>query len=215
MENLVKIIIYIHAFFGGIGLISGTVVMLIKKGNAIHKKMGKVFSVGMLVSSILSLVICAFPHHHNSFLLMIGIFTIYMILMGNRILKYKRKNYENKLDKIISGTMFLISIVMIIYGLLPLFSNHGIGILFLIFGFLGGFMSYRDFVLYNNPENYKKWTMNHVGKMVGAYIASVTAFLVAGAGFGGNIYFWIVPSIIGTIYIFSWSKKLNKKVAVN
>lgn len=215
MENLVKIIIYIHAFFGGIGLISGTVVMVTKKGNAIHKKMGKVFSVGMLVSSILSLVICAFPHHHNSFLLMIGIFTIYMILMGNRILKYKRKNYENKLDKIISGTMFLISIVMIIYGLLPLFSNHGIGILFLIFGFLGGFMSYRDFVLYNNPENYKKWTMNHVGKMVGAYIASVTAFLVAGAGFGGNIYFWIVPSIIGTIYIFSWSKKLNKKVAVN
>lgn len=215
MENLVKIIIYIHAFFGGIGLISGTVVMVIKKGNAIHKKMGKVFSVGMLVSSILSLVICAFPHHHNSFLLMIGIFTIYMILMGNRILKYKRKNYENKLDKIISGTMFLISIVMIIYGLLPLFSNHGIGILFLIFGFLGGFMSYRDFVLYNNPENYKKWTMNHVGKMVGAYIASVTAFLVAGAGFGGNIYFWIVPSVIGTIYIFSWSKKLNKKVAVN
>ncbi|MDM1073440.1 hypothetical protein HX001_13195 [Empedobacter brevis] len=215
MENLVKIIIYIHAFFGGIGLISGTVVMVIKKGNAIHKKMGKVFSVGMLVSSILSLVICAFPHHHNSFLLMIGIFTIYMILMGNRILKYKRKNYENKLDKIISGTMLLISIVMIIYGLLPLFSNHGIGILFLIFGFLGGFMSYRDFVLYNNPENYKKWTMNHVGKMVGAYIASVTAFLVAGAGFGGNIYFWIVPSIIGTIYIFSWSKKLNKKVAVN
>ncbi|MGV0753522.1 hypothetical protein [Empedobacter brevis] len=215
MENLVKIIIYIHAFFGGIGLISGTVVMVIKKGNAIHKKMGKVFSVGMLISSILSLIICAFPHHHNSFLLMIGIFTIYMILMGNRILKYKRKNYENKLDKIISGTMLLISIVMIIYGLLPLFSNHGIGILFLIFGFLGGFMSYRDFVLYNNPENYKKWTMNHVGKMVGAYIASVTAFLVAGAGFGGNIYFWIVPSIIGTIYIFSWSKKLNKKVAVN
>ncbi len=215
MENLVKIIIYIHAFFGGIGLISGTVVMVIKKGNAIHKKMGKVFSVGMLVSSILSLVICAFPHHHNSFLLMIGIFTIYMILMGNRILKYKRKNYENKLDKIISGTMLLISIVMIIYGLLPLFSNHGIGILFLIFGFLGGFMSYRDFVLYNNPENYKKWTMNHVGKMVGAYIASVTAFLVAGAGFGSNIYFWIVPSIIGTIYIFSWSKKLNKKVVVN
>ena len=57
--------------------------------------------------------------------------------------------------------------------------------------------------------------MNHVGKMIGAYIASVTAFLVAGAGFGGNIYVWIVPSIIGTIYIFSWSKKLNKKVAVN
>ena len=215
MENLVKIIIYIHAFFGGIGLVAGTAAMIIKKGNSTHKKVGKVFSIGMLVSSILSLIICAFPNHHNSFLLMIGIFTIYMILIGNRILNYKRKNYSNNLDKIISGTMFITSIVMIVFGLLPLFTSNAIGLLYLIFGFLGGFMSYRDFIFYKNPENYKIWTMNHVGKMVGAYIASVTAFLVAGAGFGDNIYFWIVPSIIGTIYIFSWSKKLNKKVAVN
>ena len=34
MENLVKIIIYIHAFFGGIGLVAGTAVMIIKKGNS-------------------------------------------------------------------------------------------------------------------------------------------------------------------------------------
>lgn len=215
MENFIKIIIYIHAFFGGIGLVAGTAVMIIKKGNLLHKKVGKIFSVGMLVSSILSLIICAFPKHHNSFLLMIGIFTIYMILMGNRILNYKRKNYTNKLDKIISGTMLITSFIMIVFGLLPLFTAKGIGVLNLIFGILGTFMSYRDFIFYKNPENYKKWTMSHVGKMVGAYIASVTAFLVAGAGFGDNIYFWIVPSIIGTVYIFSWSKKLNKKVAVN
>ena len=215
MENLVKIIIYIHAFFGGIGLIAGTVVMIIKKGSLMHKKVGKVFSIGMLVSSVLSLVICAFPNHHNSFLLMIGIFTIYMILMGNRILNYKRKNYSNNLDKVISGTMLFTSIIMLVFGILPLFSGHGIGILYLIFGGLGAFMAYRDFVFYKDVNNFKKWTMSHVGKMVGAYIASVTAFLVAGAGFGDNIYFWIVPSIIGTIYIISWSKKLNKKVAVN
>ncbi len=31
MENLIKIIIYIHAFFGGIGLVAGTAVMIIKE----------------------------------------------------------------------------------------------------------------------------------------------------------------------------------------
>ncbi|WP_413532232.1 hypothetical protein [Empedobacter brevis] len=215
MENLVKIIIYIHAFFGVIGLVAGTAVIIIKKGNSMHRKIGKIFSIGMLVSSILSLIICTFPNHHNSFLLMIGIFTIYMILIGNRILNYKRKNYSNNLDKIISGTMFITAIVMIVFGLFPLFTTKSIGLLYLIFGFLAGVLSYRDFIFYKNPENYKKWTMNHLGKMVGAYIASVTAFLVAGAGFGNNIYFWIVPSIIGSIYIFSWAKKLNKKVKVN
>ena len=215
MENLVKIIIYIHAFFGGIGLLAGTAVMFAKKGNQLHAKLGKIFSLGMLISSLLSLIICSMPNHHNSFLLMIGIFTIYMILMGNRVLNYKRKNYENKLDKVISGVMFLASIVMIIFGIIPLFTQNSIGILFLIFGGLGAFMAYRDFIFYKNPERFKKWTNVHVGKMVGAYIASVTAFLVAGAGFGGNLYVWILPTIIGTFYIVYWLKKLNKKVVVN
>ena len=45
MENLVKIIIYIHAFFGGIGLLAGTAVMFAKKGNQLHAKFGKNFLV--------------------------------------------------------------------------------------------------------------------------------------------------------------------------
>ena len=45
MENLVKIIIYIHAFFGGIGLLAGTAVMFAKKGNQLHVKFVKIFSL--------------------------------------------------------------------------------------------------------------------------------------------------------------------------
>ena len=104
---------------------------------------------------------------------------------------------------------------MIVYGILPIINEGKIGVLFILFGGLGAFMSYKDFIFYKNPENYKKWTMVHVGKMVGAYIASVTAFLVAGAGFGDNIYIWIAPSLIGTLYIIAWGRKLNKKVVVN
>ena len=76
-------------------------------------------------------------------------------------------------------------------------------------------MCYKDFVFYKDAENYKRWTMAHVGRMVGAYIASVTAFIVAGLGYGGNITAWIFPTIIGTIYIIYWGRKLNKKVVVN
>ena len=213
MENFIKIIIYIHAFFGGIGLLAGTVLMFSKKGNQLHKQLGKIFSVGMMVSSILSLFICLFPNHHNSFLFMIGIFTIYMILIGNRVLNYKKKSYQNKLDKVISGSMFLTGIVMIGLTFYQKIVNDSFPILLLLFGALGLFMSYKDFKFYANLENHKKWLMSHVGKMVGAYIASVTAFLVAGAGFGSNMYAWILPSVIGTIYIIAWGRKLNRKVA--
>ena len=212
MENLIKIIIYVHAFFGGIGLIAGTAIMFSKKGNLLHKKLGKIFSVGMLVSSVLSLFICMLPNHHNSFLLMIGIFTIYMILIGNRVVNYKRKEYKNFLDKLISGVILVTSIIMIVLTVYQKIFHNNFPILLLIFGILGLFMSYKDFVFYKNEDRHKKWLISHVGKMVGAYIASVTAFLVAGAGFGNNFYAWILPSIIGTIYIIFWGRKLNKVV---
>lgn len=212
MENFIKIVIYIHAFFGGIGLIAGTAIMFSKKGNLLHKKLGKIFSLGMLASSVLSLFICMFPNHHNSFLLMIGIFTIYMILIGNRVVKYKRKGYKNSLDKLISGTMLITSITMILLTIYQKIFHNNFPILLLIFGFLGLYMSYKDFVFYKNENRHKKWLISHVGKIVGAYIASITAFLVAGAGFSNNFYAWILPSIIGTIYIIFWGRKLNKVV---
>ncbi|WP_312356929.1 hypothetical protein [Empedobacter sp.] len=52
MENLVNIIIYIHAFFGGIGLVAGTAVMIIKKGNSTHKKVGKIFSIDTVPKTV-------------------------------------------------------------------------------------------------------------------------------------------------------------------
>ncbi len=51
--------------------------------------------------------------------------------------------------------MFITSIVMIVFGLLPLFTSNSIGLSYLIFGFLGGFMAHPRFYFLQNPENYK------------------------------------------------------------
>ena len=45
MESTIKIFIYIHAFFGGIGLITGIGSTLVKKGKHNHKLLGKWFMV--------------------------------------------------------------------------------------------------------------------------------------------------------------------------
>ena len=46
--------------------------------------------------------------------------------------------------------------------------------------------------------------------MIGALIASITAFIVAGIGLG-NIITWMAPSILGTIYIMYWNRKIAPK----
>jgi len=39
MEETIKTLIYIHAFFGGLGLVTGIGSIIVKKGSKPHKKM--------------------------------------------------------------------------------------------------------------------------------------------------------------------------------
>lgn len=209
MELIIKIGIYIHAFFGTIALVSGLGSMLFQKGSKNHKKAGKLFSISMLISSVLSLPIAWMPNHENMFLFLIGIFTIYLVLSGNRILLFKNKSQANFTDKFIVGCLFFSAILMLIFGILHLIQNQNGGILFLFFGTIALLMAIRDFKFFRNIDK-KRILPFHIGKIIGAYSASVTAFLVAGIRLEGMLY-WITPTIIGGFVIVYWTKKVSPK----
>lgn len=211
METTIQIIIYIHAFFGAIGLTTGIASILVQKGSLLHKRLGKLFSIGMISSTLLSLPICWLPKHQNIFLFLIGLFTLYLVLSGNRALSFKQKSKADFTDKFISGSMLFFSIIMIGIGLYCQLNSIENGILFTFFGGLGLYMTVKDFIFFKNTaEIKKKWLSKHIGKMIGALIASITAFIVAGIGLG-NIIAWMTPSILGTIYILYWNRKIAPK----
>lgn len=208
MEQTIKILIYIHAFFGGIGLLTGIGSIFVKKGGLLHKRMGKLFSIGMITSSLISLPICWMPQHQNIFLFLIGLFTIYLVIAGNRVLTFKTKAKADITDFIISGSMLFFSIIMVSLGIYCQLTNIENGILFTFFGGFGLYMTIKDFIFYKNVSEMKKqWLSKHIGKMIGALIASITAFIVAGIG-TGNVIAWMTPSILGTIYILYWNRKI-------
>ena len=211
MEQTIKILIYIHAFFGGIGLLTGIGSIFVKKGGLLHKRMGKLFSIGMITSSLISLPICWMPQHQNIFLCLIGLFTIYLVIAGNRVLTFKTKAKADITDFIISGSMLFFSIIMVSLGIYCQLNNIENGILFTFFGGFGLYMTIKDFIFYKNVSEMKKqWLSKHIGKMIGALIASITAFIVAGIGIG-NVIAWMTPSILGTIYILYWNRKIAPK----
>ncbi|REG99659.1 hypothetical protein [Flavobacterium aquicola] len=214
MEQAIKILIYIHAFFGGLGLITGIGSIIVKKGQKLHRRMGRLFSIGMITSSLLSLPICFMPKHQNLFLFLIGIFTIYLVLAGNRAIsfKFKSKTQADLTDKLISGIMMFSSIIMILIGIYCVVNAVANGVLFAFFGGFGLYMTVKDFIFFKNFTTTKNsWLTKHIGKMVGALIASITAFIVAGLGLG-NLIAWMTPSIIGTLYIIYWNRKVDSKI---
>lgn len=209
MEETVKILIYIHAFLGGIGLITGIGSIIAKKGSPLHKKMGKLFSFGMIGSSLISIPISWMPNHENLFLFLIGLFTIYLVLAGNRALTFKTKIEAKRVDKIISGSMLFFSVIMVVIGFYGVLNTISFSILFLFFGGFGLFLTIKDFRFYKNTDRLKNARIiAHIGKMIGALIASITAFIIAGLGIG-TLIAWMLPTALGTIYIIYWIRKMK------
>jgi len=173
--------------------------------------MGKLFFIGMMCSSLISIPISWMPNHTNLFLFLIGLFTIYLILSGTRALKFKNKEKADSVDFVISWTMVSFSFVMIALGFFDIIQSVNSGILYLFFGGFGLFLSLSDIQFLKSPRGKKNaWLISHVRKMNGALIASITAFLVAGLGIN-NLIAWTLPSILGTFYIVYWRRKIQKK----
>jgi len=213
MENIISIFIYIHAFFGGVGLITGIASIIVKKGQHNHKRLGKLFSWSMIISSAISLVVARMPNHMNTFLFLIGIFTIYMVMAGNRALTFKstKKTKANLTDILVSAIMAICALLMIVFGSTGLIQGYSHSILFLVFGLTGLSLTFGDYKLFKTTlENRKLWLINHLSRMLGALIASITAFIVAGMH-QDNLWAWLTPSVFGTAYIIYWIKKTKGK----
>lgn len=213
MENgkIVQLLIYSHAAFGGIALLSGLIALLVTKGKTIHKKSGKLFYYAMLFSALTALIIASLPEHESPFLFSIGIFSSYFIVTGYRSLRFKNNNLNLKTDKIISWIMIGTAALMLLYN--PIV-NHKINIVLTSFGIIGLFFSLRDLMLYKNTNRLKQvWLKLHLGKMLGGYIAAITAFVVVN-NFFPSFYGWFIPGTIGGFYIVYWTRKLNKKQTV-
>jgi len=107
--------------------------------------------------------------------------------------------------------MLVFSLTMITLGAYGILNALSSSVLNLIFRSIGLLLSIGDFKFYKNPRTHRNaWLVSHIGKMAGALIASITAFLIAGLGLA-HLMTWILPSILGTYYIVYWSIKMKPK----
>jgi len=205
-ESTIQLLIYLHAGLGGLALSSGLGSILAKKGGKWHRTAGKVFYYSMLNAAFSALVIAVLPGHKSPFLFAIGIFSSYFVIAGYRALTFKFKNPNLFWDKVLAWLLLTCSVLMIS---LPIILNHSIHIVLTVFGIFGVFSALRDLWLYRSvAELSKNYLSNHLGKMLGGYIAATTAFVVVNAFFP-SFYGWFIPGIIGGFLIAYWVKKVK------
>jgi len=178
MDLPFKVLLFIHIIAGSLGLFTGTINIIRKKGDKQHRFIGKFFFLGMIINAVAGFIMAIM--HANLFLLIIAVFSFYMTATGQRILHLKRidKGQEPKrVDWALTVMMILFATGFILYGLYLLAMDSNFGLVLLVFGFISVLMTRKDIMVYRGNIQFRNyWLLIHIQRMIGAYIASLTAF---------------------------------------
>jgi len=202
---------------GTAGLISGTVSAAATKGSFLHKLFGKIFFWGMFSASIAALIISNLPEHHNLFLFAVGGFTLYMICSGYRIVALKRlaKNQDhpvNGLDYALSLFGLGFGAYLLYQGINSMVHGQNFGIVPMVFGLICVNYARLDYQFLKGKQSIKAvWMGNHIIRMMGAMIASYTAFLVVNIKMDPEWILWLLPTMIGSGLIAYFMRKFVPK----
>ena len=213
MDILYYTCLTLHILGGTFALLTGLINLVRKKGDRTHKSMGKIFFISMLTTGGSAFVLATI--HPNHFLFIVGVFTVYMVLTGYRYLRLKSPKTGGNptaFDWALSAFMTLAGIYFIVLGVMLLLQSNFFGIVFIVFALLGGLFIVQDFKYFHGRTqlaNY--WLLAHIQRMIGGFIAAVTAFLVVNAThFPAQIpafVYWLLPTVILTPLIVYWSGK--------
>ena len=217
MQQLFNILIVLHIAGGTLGLICGTVAAAVIKGKKAHILNGKIFSVGMLTAAVSALIISNLPGHENLFLFAVGGFTFYMVTTGYRIVWLKRNNTKrSKTFTALDYALFYFGICFSVFLLYMSVSGSIGGNMFSlvsgVFGLVCLNFAWMDYKLFKGKTNVKQsWITSHITRMMGALIASYTAFLVVNVEINMQWILWLIPSALGGFLISRFLKRFAPK----
>jgi uncharacterized membrane protein len=223
LTAMYKAILIFHILVGTSALGSGLIAIFAAKGRKNHNKSGRIYELSMYAVALTAILMTLLKF--NPFLLAIGIFSLYLTYSGKRALFYfrLRETYQVGLpDKLPSLAGLVTALFMIGF---PVWQMLVQGSLFVpvlaVFGAALLFSSLGDLATFRKPELFtagnKRWLLKHIGMMGGAYISTVTAFLVNNVHIQQQWLVWVLPTIIGSFLIArairNWSSKLKLKPA--
>lgn len=219
---MTQLILILHVISGFLALACGGVAIFTKKGKGKHVFTGRIYYWSMIIVALTALYLSVV--HSIPFLFLIAIFSYYLTWTGYKNIRWKNKPLPSPVhwfDVAITHIVAVFGFIMIALALLTWLDIHvnetisSLNIVLLVFGIGTVIFAGEDLILFYKEEYGSKflWMYLHIGRMLGAYIATFTAFLVVNDQFFPSpLIAWLGPTVFGTPLIFYWIRKYRLKL---
>ena len=208
------LVVHIAAGFGSFLL--APVALAVAKGGKWHNRIGMVYlwSMGIVAATALPMAL----YRPVLFLALVAIFSYYAAFSGYRVTKLKRLYKDGRaqaVDWVAGVVTFAAGAALALLGWLRPHAVQNMGIVAIIFGVLCMRLAVQQVLHFvRRPKQKMWWWYDHLGNMIGSYIAAWTAFAVTTlpsafphAGFG----LWLTPTAIGVPAIVAITAYYKRK----
>ena len=195
----IAVIRYLHIAFGFVAFFAAPGALATRKGGKAHRLWGRIFFWAICGTTALALILGAW--RPNYFLFLIALFSFYLAFSGYRILYRKMGQPATWFDWLVTVVCLVASVLLCVMSIAkPVFVRSGVDPVLSIFGLIGTVGTVRDIRLFLHKYDPKRdrmvWMRKHIGNMLGAYIAALTAFSATTLHFIPPILRWLWPTFL-------------------
>lgn len=224
--HLEKVLLLIHIFGATVGLLSGFMAMIAKKGSGFHGAAGTVYYVSMITMSTTAAYVAAVyrPVLGN---MVVGLFTFYLVVTAWRAAKY-REGRVGRFDVVAMLYVFAVSMTAYYGGIdalgHPKFSRDGLpGVMYFMFGTFALVCVITDFrMLRRGSVTGTHRIARHLWRMSGALLIATLSFYPGQARFlpssvheYGALLFVPHMFVFGSMVFWMYRVKRRKRAQQN
>jgi hypothetical protein len=205
-----SIVLWLHILGGSVALLVLPVVLIAPKRRGPHTAAGLAFVAGMglAVGSSFPLAVLT----QSPFLAGVGLFSAYLIASGWRWIRRPGLGTSRSWGLGLAWGMLAACLPLIAVGVRQLAGGDSLGAVLLAFAAIGGSLAAEDLIaLRSRTTGKRRRTMLHLGRLLGAAIATVTAVLVVNVDLEPAWLVWLAPTMIGTPAIAIWSTRVARQ----
>lgn len=203
-------VLWAHIAAGVVAVLAGTAAMLTEKGGRRHRLAGRTFvrSMAVVVGTVPVLLVFDPTSFLRQFLVLVGVFSGYLAFSGYRaIARGRSTDWPGTADRVAAALAGAACLGMGAWGVVLLAGGDGFGTVLVAFGGLGvAFVGVdaRTFHRHETGGAAPARLATHLSRMVGAFIATVSAVSVVNLSSTLGVVSWLWPTVAFLPLILYW-----------
>jgi len=203
-----EILLLAHISGGTLALICALMAISSKKGSAFHRKVGRLYALGMAVIGVTAIPMAVMGS--NAFLFLIALFSSYLVFAGWRFAR-NQSGRPSKLDWLGVVVMLLTAIIMYVGAVMIASEGNDQWITLTAFATIAAALGLVDMKSHFSRRTIgKKRIARHLTNMLAGTIATITATLVVNVSTDPVWIAWLSPTVLITPVIVYWNRRVLK-----